>query len=93
MFSAKIAEWPPVWERAIHSIYCMFLSWTFIIFSVCRFSFGFEVSLWDLNVFIPDPCLSIYFVYIFNHLLWLSYNIFELSILVNSVQLVKTYYF
>ena len=22
LFSVGLAEWPPVWERAVHSVYC-----------------------------------------------------------------------
>ena len=30
LFSIMTAEWPPVWERVVHSVYCAFLSSAFI---------------------------------------------------------------
>ena len=35
LFSVRVAEWPPLRERAVHSVYCACLSWTFFSFSVC----------------------------------------------------------
>ena len=43
LFSIRVAECSPVWERAVHSVYCACLSWAFVKFSVCpSFSFGTE---------------------------------------------------
>ena len=51
-----------VWERAVHSVYCVYLSWAFITFRVCPFfPFRIEGRMWDVIVLIPDHCLSIYF--------------------------------
>ena len=30
LFLIRVAEWPPVWERAVHSVYCACLSWAFV---------------------------------------------------------------
>ena len=63
LFSISVAERPPVWERAIHSVYCACLSWECVKFCVCpSFPFGIECRLWDVMVLISDHCLSIYFV-------------------------------
>ena len=34
-FSVRVAELPPVWERAVHSVNCMCLSWALVKFCVC----------------------------------------------------------
>lgn len=35
-----------------------------VFFCLCpTFPFGIEVSMWEVMVFIPDHCLTIYFVY------------------------------
>ena len=61
-FSIRVAEWPPVWARAVHSVNCMCLSLALVKFCVCpSFHFGIEVGMWDVIVLIPDHCLSIYF--------------------------------
>ena len=58
LFSAGVGEWPPIWERAVHSVYCACLSSTFINLCVCAFfPFDFEGGMWDLFVFIPVHCL------------------------------------
>ena len=42
-FSIRVAEWPPVWERAVHSVNSMCLSWALVKFCVCpSFSVGIE---------------------------------------------------
>ena len=46
LFSFRVAEWPPVWERAVHSVYCAYLSWTFIKFFVSFFPFWY----WEWDV-------------------------------------------
>ena len=62
-FSVRVAERPPVSERAVHSVDCTGLSWALVKFCVCpSFPFGIEGGIWDVIVFIPDHCLSIYFV-------------------------------
>ena len=54
----------PVWERAVHSVYCACLSLTFITCCMCpSFPFGIGVGMWDVIVLIPDHCLSIYFTH------------------------------
>ena len=61
-FSIRVAELPPVWERAVHSVNCVYLSWAFVKF--CAYpSFPFDIygGMWDLIVLILDHCLSIYF--------------------------------
>ena len=48
--------------------------------NVCpSFPFGFEGGVWDLNVSIPDHCLSIYFSYELlpgKHLQWFYLHLF-----------------
>ena len=42
-FSIRVAKWPPVWERAVHSVNCMCLWWAFVKFCVYpSFPFGVE---------------------------------------------------
>ena len=42
----RVAEWPPVWERAVHLVYCACLSWAFVKFCVCSsFPFGIEGTI------------------------------------------------
>ena len=42
-FSIGVAEWPPVLERAVHSVNCACLSWALVKFCVClSFPFGIE---------------------------------------------------
>ena len=62
LFSVRIAEWPPVWEREL------FIRFTVRVFrerlAVCMcasFPFVFEGEIWDLTVLVIDYCLSIYF--------------------------------
>ena len=46
-FLFRVAERPPVWERAVHSGNC--LSWAFVKFCVCpSFPFGIEGGMWDV---------------------------------------------
>ena len=59
-FSIRVAECPPVWERAVHSVNCTCFSWALVNFYVCPFPFGIEGAIWDVIVLIPDHCLSIY---------------------------------
>ena len=62
-FSIRVAEWPPVWERAVHSAnYACVLS-PGRLSKCCRcpsFPFGIEGRMWDVMVLIADPCLSVY---------------------------------
>ena len=57
-FSIRVAECPLVWERAVHSVNCTFLSWALVKFCVCL---SFPFGMWGVIVLIPDHCLSIYF--------------------------------
>ena len=42
----------------------LFILFTVVIFCVCpSFPFGIEGGMWDVNVLIPDHCLSIYFIH------------------------------
>ena len=34
-FSIRVAEWQPVWERAVHSVNCTSLSLALVKFCVC----------------------------------------------------------
>ena len=62
LFSIRVSEWPYVWERAVHSVFCACLSWAFVKFCVCLcFHFGIEGRMWDVIVLIRDHCLSSYF--------------------------------
>ena len=64
LFSIKVAEWPPIWERAVYSVNCSCLPWELVKFCVCpSFPFGIEVGMWDVIVLISDHCLSIAFSY------------------------------
>ena len=47
LFSIRVAELPPAWGRAIHSVYSACLSWTFISLYMCFFSFWFWG--WDVG--------------------------------------------
>ena len=71
LFSVRVVECPTVWEIAVYAVYRAFLEKTFISVSVCLcvcvcvcvcdfFSFGFEGGMWDLLVYVPDHCLSVY---------------------------------
>ena len=61
-FSIRVAESPPVWERAVHLVKCTCLSWALVKFYVCpSFPFGIKGGMWDVIVLIPDHCLSICF--------------------------------
>ena len=61
-FLIRVSEWPPVWERAVHSVNCTCLSLALIKFSMCpSFPFGIKGWMWDVIVLHPDHCLSIYF--------------------------------
>ena len=43
LFIFGLAEWPPVWEKTVRSVYCACLSWAFVEFCVCpSFPFGTE---------------------------------------------------
>ena len=53
----------PVWERAVHSVYCMYRSWAFVNFCMCpSVPFGIEGRMWVVIVLTLDHCLSVYFV-------------------------------
>ena len=59
-FSIWVAELPPVWERAVYSVYCACLSWELVKFYVCTsFPVCIEGEMWDVIVLISDHCLSI----------------------------------
>ena len=64
-FSIRVAEWPPVWQRAVHSVYSTCLSWAMVKYYVCPFfPFGIGGGMWDVIVLIPEHCLSVYFLLI-----------------------------
>ena len=51
--SIRVAERPPVGERAVYSVYCACLSERLSI----SFPFGFEGGIWDLlirDLFVPS---------------------------------------
>ena len=59
LFLIRVAECPPVWKRAVHSVNCTCLLWALVEFCVClSFPFGIEGGIWDV---IPHHCLSVYF--------------------------------
>ena len=50
--SIWVAEWPPVWERGVHSVYCACSLWTFLSLWVCFFPswfWGWDVGLNCIN--------------------------------------------
>ena len=57
----KIAEWPPIRERAVHSVFRECLCKLPSIYVFSYFPFGCEGRMWDLTVSVPDHCLSFYF--------------------------------
>ena len=61
-FKFYVAEWPPIWERAVHSVYheCFRKLPSIYVFSY--FPYAFEGRMWDLIVSVPDHCLSFYFL-------------------------------
>ena len=61
LYSVRLVECPPVWERAVYSVYCACLSSKFINLCVCCFPFWFEGGMWDLILLIPYHCLPFYF--------------------------------
>ena len=59
-FSIRVAEGPPAWERAVHSVNYTCLSWALFKFCVCPpFPFGIKGGMWNVIVLIPDHCFSI----------------------------------
>ena len=71
LFFIRVAECPPVLERAVHSVYCACLSWAFVKFCVCpSFPFGIEGRMCVVIILIPDHCLSIYFSYFAYTYIW-----------------------
>ena len=50
----RIAKWPSVWKRAVHSIFTLrVFCECLLICNVVSFPFGFEDGIWDLIVLIP----------------------------------------
>ena len=47
LFLIRVAGWPPIWEIAVHSVYCACLSWTF--FNLCKCCFPFWFWGWDVG--------------------------------------------
>ena len=47
LFSVEVAEWPPVWERAVHLVYLACLLNVYQ-FCVCH-SFPFDFGGWDVG--------------------------------------------
>ena len=54
LFLIRVAELPPVWERAVHSVFYAWLSFAFIKFYLWPFLFGFKGGNRDFDVLIPD---------------------------------------
>ena len=78
LFLIRVAEWPPVWERAVHSVYRGVFRERLPI-SVCSsFPLGFESEMWNLIILIPFylPPLSetIEFVILYRFVFYLSAN-------------------
>ena len=67
LYSVSVAEWPPVWERAVHSVYCVSFVNVYQFLCVSYLPVWFEGGMWYLIVLMPDHCLSIYF---FIHFMW-----------------------
>ena len=56
-----MVEKPPVWERVVHSVKCTCLSWSLVKFCVYpSIPFGIGGGMWNVILFIPDHCVSIY---------------------------------
>ena len=58
LFSIRIAEWPSVWRKAVHSVYCARLSWKLINLCVCFFPI-FEGGMGILIALVPDQTFYI----------------------------------
>ena len=57
LFSVRVAESPPVWERAAYCVTVRIFRERLSIF-VCDSSlFGFEGGIWGLIVLVTDHCL------------------------------------
>lgn len=65
LFSIRVAEWPAISERAIHSVYVLVLRKRLSICMSASFPFGFEGEMWNLIILVPDHWLFFKFVCIF----------------------------
>ena len=48
LFSDEVARLPPVWVRAVHSVYRVCLSLSFCQLMYTSFPFSFAGGIWDL---------------------------------------------
>ena len=61
LYSIRVAELPPVWERAVHSFLPRVSLANVLCQFVCvrvSFPLSFYGRIWDLIVLVPDHCLS-----------------------------------
>ena len=57
LFLIRVAEWPPVWERAVHSFYLRVFRGRLSKFVCPSFPFGVEGRMWVVIALILDKCL------------------------------------
>ena len=50
----SVAEWPPIREKAVHSVYRACFRKLLSVYILNYFPFGFEGRIWDLIVSVPD---------------------------------------
>ena len=64
LFLLWVAEWPPVWKRAVRAVYCVCLSWAFVIICVCpSFLFGIESVGWLVVLGLNGPLRQYFSLY------------------------------
>ena len=52
-----------IWERAVHSVYCVCLSWAFVKLCMCpSFPFCVEDRMWEVIVLITEVGFFSYFI-------------------------------
>ena len=64
-FLVRVAEWPPVWERAVHSVKKLYVFFVGVGQILCVSFFPFWYWGWDVEcdcILSPDRCLSIYLI-------------------------------